>query len=346
MGDQLSPQDIQDLSAIRAKLSPDDPRAAKIGMLLSQNNPNYQRDQLNLQRNAQPTQFEMQRDPNNQSGFLASYGNEMSNMAKGAAQSVYGNLSNPILSLAKSVSSIPQADSSRVAMGGMQANPMYRTVAAAGQLVGANPTAMEQQGDIGNTKGVLGIAAADATPAVAAAGASALSPAVMARIPSASRAGANFQKASAVVGDNPVDVNAASEPALRASELNNAGMTMPTVLKKFLKRVTDPEAPPMTYDEARDFAKSAGRLSVKQTQATVPEMKMQVAKFAQAMADATQKTADAGGVGDVHAAAMSEYRDAMRVRNAVNFAKKTAIGGSAAISAYYAAKNLAQGREP
>lgn len=175
MGDQLSPQDIQDLSAIRSKLSPDDPRAAKIGMLLAQNNPNYQRDQLNLQRNAQPTQFERDRNPENQPGLFSSGGKELLNLAGGfantIAQGMSGNIPAGVNAAAQMGNQIAMSDFNRQQMG--RSLP-YRVTAGVGQAAGINAPAMEHASDVGNAKELVGTALADAVPTMAGAAARAV----------------------------------------------------------------------------------------------------------------------------------------------------------------------------
>ncbi len=169
-------------------------------------------------------------------------------------------------------------------------------------------------------------------------------------IPSAERAGANFQRVMAAAKDQPIDTSAAGDAALRAHELGEAGASgPPKVLSKFLKRTTEPGSSPMTFEEGRDFQSNAGRLSAKESMASNPQMKAQVSALAKALADANQAAAERAGVGDVYKDAMNEYRRAIKIQGIKDttgeFAKSTAakyIAGAAlgagGVAAYHAFK--------
>ena len=66
-GQALSTQDLQDLDQIRQALPPNDPRVAKIHALVGANA-------------QQPTQFEKERDPNNQPGFWKTAWSDVKNL--------------------------------------------------------------------------------------------------------------------------------------------------------------------------------------------------------------------------------------------------------------------------
>jgi len=114
---------------------------------------------------------------------------------------------------------------------------------------------------------------------------------------------------------------------LRAMDLNERGNNAPRVVKQLLKRTTEPEAPPLTYKEARDFGSSLSRMSSHEAQRMTPAMKAQVSQLAKAFSGDTQAAAEAVGRGDDFVKAMRDYSRASR--NA-EIAKKVAKWGGAA----------------
>jgi hypothetical protein len=153
-------------------------------------------------------------------------------------------------------------------------------------------------------------------------------------IPNAERAGRNFQTVMSAAKDVPVDLTAASHPALRAQELRESGASMPGVVNKFLQRTTAPGSNPLTYEQARDFASNAGRLSADESSRMIPPMKAQVSRLSQALNDANAKAAESAGVGPQYQSAMTEYRRAKALQDAgqsaLKFGKKAApyvVGG-------------------
>lgn len=100
-----------------------------------------------------------------------------------------------------------------------------------------------------------------------------------------------------------------SQAAVRAQELADAGAKgMPRVISKFVARVTNPEKPPIAWDEARDFYSNVSRLSANEYQNMNPQMAAQVGKFAGAFNDALRSAAAAAGKGDEYSQAMQLYR--------------------------------------
>lgn len=161
-------------------------------------------------------------------------------------------------------------------------------------------------------------------------------------LPSTERAGRNFQTVMSRAKDIPVDLAAASDPALRAHELREAGASMPSVVNKFLQRTTGPGIKPLTYGDARTFASNAGRLSADENSRMIPPMRREVSRLTQALNDANASAADKAGVGPLYNDAMREYRRAAQLRDAkdatMRFIKgpgaKAALGGSAGYGAY------------
>jgi hypothetical protein len=153
-------------------------------------------------------------------------------------------------------------------------------------------------------------------------------------LPNIESAGAKFQNVMAAAKDQPINLAAPGDVALRAQEFAGHGATMPKVFRDFLRTSTDPEAPPMDYETGRDFASNAGHLSAQDNLTMTGTMKAQVAKFAKAMSYANEEAADRAGVGDDYRAAMKEYRQAKQiqaVKDAVKGgAKYVVLGGAGA----------------
>lgn len=146
-------------------------------------------------------------------------------------------------------------------------------------------------------------------------------------IPSAARAGRNFDTAMAAAKDVPVDANHFAQPVLRARQLNAvAGDPLSPVLRKTLKTI-GPTTEPLTYENARILASSAGRKA--QQAAMAPnqltgEMGKRLGEAASGLDAATAEAAERAGVGPIHNAAMTEYRNAMRLRQGLRTAGKIA----------------------
>jgi hypothetical protein len=146
-------------------------------------------------------------------------------------------------------------------------------------------------------------------------------------LPSTVRAAGNFDKVMAAAANEPINVGPAGDAALRAQQLADAGATRPKIVGNFLKAVTDPNAPPMTYAEGRDFASNAGRLSATERQAANPPMQRQVSILARALNDANEEAANRAGVGNEYRAAMAEYRKAQQLKSAAQIGGKIIGGG-------------------
>lgn len=143
---------------------------------------------------------------------------------------------------------------------------------------------------------------------------------------STTRAGRNFQAVNNAAGNAAVQITPQlSDAAIAVKEMGDAGGRMPTVVSKFINRVTRPGAPPLDFDEARLFAQNASKLSVADYLRATPAMRRLIGQFHGALNDAIQGTADSAGVGDQFAQAMTEYHQAMQNRRAV----QTLLGGTA-----------------
>lgn len=121
--------------------------------------------QLNKVRNATPTDFEIERNPENHRGLLGGIADEVTNfttaipgMVKSAARGITpeGKLEH--------AASLIGADQQRKASG--RSTP-YRIAADIAPLAGVNVPAIEQASDVGDTGKIIGIAGTDAAPAIA-----------------------------------------------------------------------------------------------------------------------------------------------------------------------------------
>lgn len=139
-------------------------------------------------------------------------------------------------------------------------------------------------------------------------------------IPSETRAGKTFNRVMTRAGNIPVNVAAPGDVALETQRLAESGGSQPKVTRDFIKRTTDPNKPPLTYREARDFYSNASRLSADETNRLTPRMKRQVGQFTKSLGEANRGAAEQAGVASDYDQAMKEYRRARQLRD---FADKT-----------------------
>lgn len=183
---------------------------------------------------------------------------------------------------------------------------------------------------------------------MAAEGANRVGKAVSSLTPSAMRdaAGVLFQEVKSKAGNFPVDIEAPGQAALQMKTLyeRGAGYTPPSVVTRFLNRVTKPGGGPMTYEEARDFYSNATRLSTDEALKLTPKAKAALTQFTHALGDSIQTAADNAGVGAEHSQAMQDYASAMRYADRVDAAKKLAVQtlkrGSAVAATAVAGKKI------
>lgn len=164
-------------------------------------------------------------------------------------------------------------------------------------------------------------------------------------IPSTARAGRGFQDVMSLAKNVPVDVSAPGDVALRIQQLAERGGSMPMAVRKFLQRVTDPQKPPLTYEEARDFASNISRLSADEYGRLTPVISREVANLRVALNQAVGEAAAKAGKGAEYAQAMEEYAKAMKFRDVLSKvwegAKRAALPGAGLAGAgYYVANEL------
>lgn len=256
---------------------------------------------------------------------------------KGATDVIHG--AGSVLAPVAIGASIPALTAAPAAtIGGMAMGTAGAGLGSAGgrsiaRAMGGGEQAQELGGELGGLAGGFGGGAAGAR----------LIPKATAMVPSAERAGRNFERVMQAAGTMPVDLTKASAPVIRALELERAGSgAPPPVISKMAERIPQHTDMPMTFKEARDFQSNAGRLSAAESLNAKPQMKAQVAQLAKALADENQSVAEKAGVGDLYAKAMKEYRQAKTIEgvkeNAKDLAKSTAakyILGGAGLGAGY-----------
>ena len=157
----------------------------------------------------------------------------------------------------------------------------------------------------------------------------ALAQKVVGAIPSQARAQAKFNTVAQQANPVPVNLTSADAVIARAQELGTRGSVQPKVVRDFVKNRQ--QGVPMTYEEARDFAINAGRLSVKEKKKIDGQMKHQVREFSKAMKEANRDAAESVGMGKLYDEAMTEYRRASNLKDATDIIKK--YGARAALFA-------------
>jgi hypothetical protein len=171
-------------------------------------------------------------------------------------------------------------------------------------------------------------------------------------LPSAERAGQTFQELKGAIGNHTVPVTDRLSDTL--SEIKDAvdtGSTLPSVINKFVTRISDVDEGPLTYKEARQFYSNVSDLSASEKMASKAKDLRLINLFKYALGDSISQTADNAGRLQQYHGAMSEYSKAMRIQDAVSTAKDigikaaiTAGAGAAGYSGYKALNQLIGGK--
>jgi hypothetical protein len=163
-------------------------------------------------------------------------------------------------------------------------------------------------------------------------------------VPRTGRASAKFQDVMSVAKDAPVNMENAGQVALRIQQLSERGGAMPKAARDLLRRVTDPERPPVGYGEIRDFASNIGRVSADESRRLTPVIRREMGNLHAATNTAAQDAAASVGKGAEHAAAMKEYAQAMKMKQLLSTllegAKHTVPYATAAGAGAWLAKKL------
>jgi len=159
-------------------------------------------------------------------------------------------------------------------------------------------------------------------------------------------AGASLEQVTQQAGHLPIDVQTPGHFAMEGDRLAKSGSSMPKVLNDFIKRVTDPKKPPLTFKEAREFYSNASALSVDEMNRLNPRMKRAVGNFRESLHQSLTQTADQVGLGDFYQDAIQRYGKAAKwqgfyedVKTAVKkdawkWALKGGLGGATAYEAW------------
>jgi len=148
-------------------------------------------------------------------------------------------------------------------------------------------------------------------------------------VPSTARAGQAIENVTNAVGNAAVDVNAPGQSALRIQELGTRGSQRPKVIKDFLARTTDPNQPPLGFQEARDFYTAATRMSKNQYNKLAPPVKKVLGEFVGNLHNSLTDTAETtAGMGSEYENAITEYARASKIGRALDVAKKIGIGAA------------------
>lgn len=146
-------------------------------------------------------------------------------------------------------------------------------------------------------------------------------------VPNAERAGVAMNRITSAAKDIKVPLYDANAAALRAKEIADAGTSLPKPVSNFLRRVLNPDKPPVSLEEARDFYTNISKLTGKEWSEFNGPMKRQVATFAKALGDNIEQALNASkpGEGTALRGAMDEYHNAMLLKSMGGKALK--IGG-------------------
>lgn len=174
-------------------------------------------------------------------------------------------------------------------------------------------------------------------------------PALHEALPSTERAGQNFGTAMSRAEKVPIDTSVPGNIALEMKEKAGRGGRLPKVINDFIKTAAEPNAEPINYKQARDFYRNAGELSVEEKNALKPTVKRDIVRFNKSLGKSIQAAADSAGVGEEHASAMKEFRQAKQVQNFKEGAKNIAIGAAKhaipiGVGGYVAKKIIDAGR--
>lgn len=201
----------------------------------------------------------------------------------------------------------------------------YSAAAGAATAVGVNVPRMEQAAEQGDAGGVLGEAA---VPAAIAAGTYGASRALNA-LPSAARAGAAFREVKGAAGQVPIDMGKVGDTALELYTQSQRGATLPKAVRDLVNRATKPDAPPLTYAEAKDFQSNISSLSTNDKMSLKPNTVRLVGQLNGALKDSLADAADTVGKGQKFQDAMKEYHNAMKLKGfsdaAIDVAWKAAL---------------------
>lgn len=134
-------------------------------------------------------------------------------------------------------------------------------------------------------------------------------------VPRAARAGRAIEGVTNAARNVVVDVNAPGTAALRLQQLGERGGTESRTVTKFLRRVTDPNKPPMNFEEGRDWYSNISRLSADEFNRLPAVMQREMGNLRAKLNDSLTGAADTVGKGQQYANAMKEYAQAAKLNS-------------------------------
>jgi len=150
--------------------------------------------------------------------------------------------------------------------------------------------------------------------------------------PTFARAKMGFQEVASKANPAVVDTAVPGNTALEIQKMAASGGSQPKVIRDFVSRVTDPNKPPLTFEEARKFYTNASRLSADESQRLTPDMKRMVGQFRADLDAEITKAAASQGKGPQYTQAMKDYRRASQGAETLDslkdYGKKAAISGA------------------
>lgn len=206
----------------------------------------------------------------------------------------------------------------------------YKVGAAANEALGVNVRSEEEAAAQGSPGGVVGHAAAVPVAAVATYGLARGASAINDALPSTQRAGAALQDIKTTAGDLPIDTAKVGNAALELYTQSQRGATLPPAVNKLIRRLTQPDSPPMTYAEAKDFQSNISNLSANEKMNLKPNQVRLLGQLNMELKGSLADAADIVGKGEQFTSAMKEYHQAMKLKgwseDAISAGWKVALG--------------------
>jgi hypothetical protein len=170
----------------------------------------------------------------------------------------------------------------------------------------------------------------------------------MRAIPTAKHAGEVLNQIEHAAAGVPVNLKNSGKAIMDALELDTKfGDNAPKPIKKLVARYTDPNQPPMSYEEARKFIERISALTAKEKIGATRNMKRQVSAVARALHQDIADAAAEVGESARYYASVKEYARAKRLASVANamtrtlgkYGWKAALGGGA----LYEMREIAKG---
>ncbi len=214
-------------------------------------------------------------------------------------------------------------------------NPVNLIKGVVGQTVKTGKTVGNQLAE-GNYSGAAGSVAGAIAPI--------LIPEAIDRLPSTARAGRNFETVRQAVGNAPVNTPPILQTAQEGLDvLKNRTGSGNAMLEHILKTGGADKAPlydPIPFDVSREMQSGLGERSVMDRLFSTPSKTKVMAKTAGELAKANDAAAESAGVGPLYRDAMSEYKNAARLKSLGKKAAVVGIGAAGGGALYNRMKNL------